>query len=122
MRVLSPPSARLSSVRARTRALTEEGVPSGTVDALRATLEEALDDLEQGRKPHFFRHGAEEARVLRLAYVDRVGSHERVMERLGLARTTYYRRLQAGLDHLAAILATREPFDNRSAGRIVERD
>ncbi|MGE5586625.1 MAG: DUF1492 domain-containing protein [Clostridia bacterium] len=45
---------------------------------------------------------------MRLAYIDRAGSHERVMERLGLPRTTYYRRLRRALHNIASIVASLE--------------
>ncbi|MGE5587734.1 MAG: DUF1492 domain-containing protein [Clostridia bacterium] len=43
-----------------------------------------------------------------MAYIERAGSHERVMERLGLPRTTYYRRLRRALRNLASILLSLE--------------
>jgi transcriptional regulator of acetoin/glycerol metabolism len=110
------PLTRLTLVRARARASVGEEGPSGVAEALRAVLREALDELAQGHGPNLFRHGAEEARVLRLAYVERLGSHERAMERLGLPRTTYYRRLRAGFDHLAATLIAWESLNKRPTG------
>lgn len=81
--------------------------------AIRSVLRDALTLLAQGTGRFAFRFGTEEAKLIRLAYIDRVGSHERVMERLGLPRTTYYRRLRQALRNLASILAALEDEQER---------
>lgn len=41
-------------------------------------------------------------------YLERSGSHEKIAERLGLTRTTFYRRLHTGLSLVADVLCERE--------------
>ncbi|MCR4402777.1 MAG: DUF1492 domain-containing protein [Firmicutes bacterium] len=85
-----------------------DSIPASLPAAIRSVLKGALDILAQGTGRFAFRFGAEEAKLVRMAYIDRVGSHECVMERLGLPRTTYYRRLRQALRNLATILASLE--------------
>ncbi|MDI6870783.1 MAG: AAA family ATPase [Bacillota bacterium] len=100
------PLARLNSVQARLGSSGGERNPRSLAEAVRAMLDEALTRLRRGEGCRSFRFGEEEERLLRLAYLERLGSHERVMERLGLARTTYYRRLRSALGHLVDVLAS----------------
>ncbi|HHY33714.1 MAG TPA: ATP-binding protein [Firmicutes bacterium] len=82
--------------------------PAAVSDAIRSLLKDAIALLAQGTGRFAFRSGADQARLIRLAYIERAGSHERMMERLGLPRTTYYRRLRRALHNIAAIVASLE--------------
>lgn len=82
--------------------------PAAVPDAIRSLLKDAIALLAQGTGRFAFRSGADQARLIRLAYIERAGSHERMMERLGLPRTTYYRRLRRALHNIAAIVASLE--------------
>ncbi len=58
----------------------------------------------------------EAAALLRSYYVKRVGSHEVVAQRLGLPRTTFYRRLRHGLELLAAQIRVTEALSVTPTG------
>lgn len=110
--------ARLRAVAGRlgrtdTHGGTGETSASAVPVVIRSVLRDAISLLAQGTGRFAFRFGMEEAKLIRLAYIDRVGSHERVMERLGLPRTTYYRRLRQALRNLASILAALEDEQER---------
>lgn len=64
---------------------------------LRALLLRLLGELRDTSQPR----DREAAALLGSYYVKRVGSHEVIAERLGLPRTTFYRRLHHGLGLLA---------------------
>jgi hypothetical protein len=77
---------------------------------LRALLLRTLGELQSEGPPH-----DREAAVLLISYyVRRVGSHEVVAERLGLARTTFYRRLRRGLTLAARRLVVDEAVADRA--------
>lgn len=71
---------------------------AGSAAGLRALLLRLLEDLGQAGRAR----DREAAALLISYYVKRVGSHEVVAQRLGLPRTTFYRRLHHGLALLAA--------------------
>jgi hypothetical protein len=76
---------------------------------LRALLVRTLSDLESEGPSQ----DREAAALLISYYVRRVGSHEVVAERLGLARTTFYRRLRRGLTLAARRLVMAEAVADR---------
>ena len=67
---------------------------------LRALLLEVIGELTMSKAPR----DAEAGRLLLDYYVNRVGSHEIVMERLHLSRPTFYRRLNKGFLLIASQL------------------
>ncbi len=71
--------------------------PGAGAVALRTLLLRLLADLGRTAQPR----DREAAALLGSYYVKRVGSHEVIAERLGLPRTTFYRRLSRGLELLA---------------------
>lgn len=71
---------------------------------LRAVLIATVGELEASGS----RRDREAAAVLRAYYVRQVGTHDTVAERLGLARTTFYRRLRLGLELVARRLIVEE--------------
>lgn len=80
------------------------GPATGRATGLRALLLRLLDDLGKADRAR----DREAAALLISYYVKRVGSHEIVARRLGLARTTFYRRLHHGLALLAARIRVTE--------------
>lgn len=88
---------------------TATATPAAAVpDAIRSVLRDSLALLAQGTGRFAFRSGADQAKLICLVYIDRAGSHERVMERLDLPHTTYYRRLRTALQNIASIVASLE--------------
>lgn len=81
------------------------------VAGLRALLLRLLDDLRASGQAR----DREAAALLVSYYVKRVGSHEVVARRLGLPRTTFYRRLRHGVDLLARRIRITEA-QNAAAG------
>ncbi|WP_308637844.1 ATP-binding protein [Paenibacillus silvisoli] len=49
-------------------------------------------------------HEQLQERILRLFYLERIGSHEMVAQRLGMPMTTYYRHLKKGIRQLADLV------------------
>jgi DNA invertase Pin-like site-specific DNA recombinase len=78
---------------------------------LRALLVRTLGELEAEGRPQ----DREAVALLISYYVRRVGSQEVVAERLGLARTTFYRRLHRGLVLAARRLLMDEAVPDRPA-------
>ena len=78
---------------------------TGRADSLRGLLRELVRELEASPN-----HAESEAgRVLDAYYFQRLGSHERVAERMHLSMPTYYRRLrEVGHVRLAELLRKRE--------------
>jgi hypothetical protein len=84
-----PPSLAQSPL-VRLRCVDQSRGPASGLRALLLRLLDELRDAEQARD-------REAAALLRSYYVKRAGSHEVIAERLGLPRTTFYRRLHHGL-------------------------
>ncbi|MBO0682390.1 MAG: hypothetical protein J2P45_04460, partial [Candidatus Dormibacteraeota bacterium] len=89
------PLIDLQAVRAR------GGDPA---QGLRSLLIETVRETESGGP----RRDREAAGLLRAYYIRRVGTHEVVAERLGLPRTTFYRRQRQALELVARRLAVGE--------------
>ncbi len=81
---------------------------------LRALLLRLLDDLRRAGSIR----DREAAALLGSYYVKRVGSHEIIAERLGLPRTTFYRRLSRGLELLADRIRMAETHSGTETGTI----
>lgn len=77
---------------------------------LRALLTEMVREMAAAGDPR----DAEAGRVLHSAYVRRAGPHETVAEALHLSRPTYFRRLQRGLQLLAARVEEHSTFVARA--------
>jgi hypothetical protein len=71
---------------------------------LRDLLMDAIRDLQSFPSGQQREAGA----LLRDVYIRRLASHEIVAQRLGLPRTTYYRRLRQGIEALATWLRTQD--------------
>jgi len=83
----------------------------GTAAAdLRAALIDVIAELAGSSNPR----DAEAGKLLRDYYVNRVGSHEVIMERLHLSRPTFYRRLQRGFQLVALRLDDMSDFAGRN--------
>lgn len=80
-----------------------------TAAELRACLVDVISELSTSANAR----DAEAGKLLRDYYVNRVGSHELIMERLHLSRPTYYRRLQRGFQLVALRLDEMSEFVNR---------
>ena len=80
--------------------------------ALRMLLLRLLDELRDTGQPR----DREAAALLGSYYVKRVGSHEVIAERLGLPRTTFYRRLHRGLGLLAERIRVKEALSTTASG------
>jgi hypothetical protein len=85
---------------------------AGLAAGLRALLLRLLDELRQAGQAR----DREAAALLRSYYVKRAGSHEIVAERLGLPRTTFYRRLRHGLELLADRIRVTEALNGTAGG------
>jgi hypothetical protein len=85
---------------------------TGVASGLRALLLRLLDELRQAGQAR----DREAAALLRSYYVKRVGSHEVIAERLGLPRTTFYRRLRHGLELLAGRIRVTEALNGTAGG------
>jgi hypothetical protein len=85
---------------------------AGLAAGLRALLLRLLDELRNTGQPR----DREAAALLGSYYVKRVGSHEVIAERLGLPRTTFYRRLHRGLELLAERLRVTEALTVAAGG------
>jgi hypothetical protein len=80
-----------------------------TAADLRACLIDVITELAASSSPR----DAEAGKLLRDYYVNRVGSHEVIMERLHLSRPTFYRRLQRGFQLVALRLDEMSEFATR---------
>lgn len=83
------------------RALQSAADPPAT---LRGMLIQAIRELEDSPSGQH----CEAAALLYDIYIRRLASHEIVAQRLGLPRTTYYRRLRQGIQALAIWLRTHD--------------
>lgn len=88
------------------------GQGPGSWAGLRAVLLRLLDELQHAGPAR----DREAAALLSSYYVKRVGSHEIVAERLGLPRTTFYRRLNHGLSMLASRIRVAEAESGTETG------
>ena len=79
---------------------------------LRGLLLRLLGELRDSGPPR----DREAAALLGSYYVKRVGSHEVIAERLGLPRTTFYRRLHRGLGLLAERIRVTEALSATASG------
>ncbi|HEX6523640.1 MAG TPA: AAA family ATPase [Streptosporangiaceae bacterium] len=82
---------------------------------LRALLLRLLDGLQQAEPAR----DREAAALLAAYYVKRVGSHEIIAQRLGLSRTTFYRRLSRGLELLAEQIRMTEALGGTETGTLI---
>jgi hypothetical protein len=85
---------------------------AGPAAGLRALLLRLLDELRNTGQVR----DREAAVLLGSYYVKRVGSHEIIAERLGLPRTTFYRRLHHGLELLAERIRVTETVSGTESG------
>jgi hypothetical protein len=85
---------------------------AGPAAGLRALLVRLLDELRNTGQLR----DREAAVLLGSYYVKRVGSHEVIAERLGLPRTTFYRRLHRGLELLAERIRVTEALTVTATG------
>jgi len=79
---------------------------------LRGLLLRLLDELRQAGRPR----DREAAALLSSYYVKRAGSHEIIAERLGLPRTTFYRRLHHGLELLTERIRVADALGGTETG------
>jgi hypothetical protein len=88
------------------------GPGAGRASGLRGLLLGLLEELSHSGQAR----DREAAALLRSYYVKQAGSHEVVAERLGLPRTTFYRRLRHGLELLATQIRVTEALSVTPAG------
>lgn len=107
-------AALQASPLARLTGMTRRGAHA---NELRTVLVDAVSELATSPRAR----DREAGRLLLDYYVNRVGSHEVVMERLYLSRPTFYRRLKHGLqlvtqhiDELSAEQTCRSPIQART--------
>lgn len=85
---------------------------TGLASGLRALLLRLLGELRHAEQAR----DREAATLLASYYVKRVGSHEVIAQRLGLPRTTFYRRLHHGLELLAGRIRLTEALNGTAGG------
>jgi len=103
------PASLARSPLVRLRLLDQD---AGLASGLRALLLRLLAELRHTGQPR----DREAAALLESYYVKRVGSHEVIAERLGLPRTTFYRRLHRGLQLLAERIRVTEALTATAGG------
>jgi hypothetical protein len=89
-------------------------VDTANASGLRALLLRLVDELRQAEPAR----DREAAALLAAYYVKRVGSHEVIARRLGLPRTTFYRRLGHGLELLAVRVRMAEALGGTETGTL----
>jgi hypothetical protein len=103
------PASLARSPLVRLRCIDQD---AGLTSGLRALLLRLLAELRHTGQPR----DREAAALLESYYVKRVGSHEVIAERLGLPRTTFYRRLHRGLRLLAERIRVTEALTATAGG------
>lgn len=86
------------------RKLLVPSIRQSNASGIRRALIEAIEQLESGNESSLII-----GQILRLIYIDRIGTHENIAARLGLSESTFYRYLNRGIDQLTRILLKSKP-------------